>query len=324
MRITTSSASAGPASPPNPAPHPTPGPATRAVPADGARRNNPVRGILFMIAAIGVLSVLDLMSKAISERSETVMALWARYAGQTAVVLLIIAPRLRQVVQTRYPRLQALRSLFLLAATSCFFFALAHMGLAEATAIMEVSPMFVTLGGALFLSERLGWRRMIGVTVALIGALIIIRPGTAVFSPAALLPLAAAFCFSAYALVTRFVGRDEDIWTSMLYTALLGTVVLSAIVPAFWVSPDGVTTALLLSIGVVGAAGQLLLIRAFTEAEAGTVAPFTYTGLLFATVHGIVFFDEWPDMATCLGALVIVAAGLYVWRREVRAARTAR
>ncbi|WP_245867153.1 DMT family transporter [Oceaniglobus roseus] len=276
------------------------------------------RGIALMVCAILLFSVMDLLAKAMSQHIPTVMAVWARYAGQTVVVTAIILPRLKTVLQTRYPGFQFLRSMFLLGATSSFFLALAHLGLAEAAAIMNLNPVLITLGAGLFLGEKLGIRRLAGIAVALVGALIIIRPGSAVFSPYALLPLVAAVCYSSYALVTRHVGRAEDAWTSLFYTAILGAVVLSAVVPFSWVTPDWQATLMMLAIGVFGGASQLLLIKALMQAEASLLAPFAYLSLLFASIWGFLFFGEVPDAATGLGALVIVGAGLYVWHRETR------
>ncbi|MBV0912904.1 DMT family transporter [Anianabacter salinae] len=276
------------------------------------------RGILLMIAAIVSFSVMDALAKMVSLRTDTMMALWARYLGQTVIVALIVMPKLPGVLRTSYPGLQALRSVFLLSATTCFFFGISFIGLAEATAIIDLNPVLTTLGAALILKEKFGPRRAIGVAVALIGALIIIRPGTAVFSPYAILPLGAAICFSAYTLTTRFVGRDEDAWTSLLYTALFGAVILSVLIPRFWVTPDPLSAVLMVIIGAIGAGGQLLMIRALMTAEASIVAPFGYVGLLFATLWGFLLFGEVPDSMTAIGGSLIVAAGVYVWWRESR------
>ncbi len=276
-------------------------------------------GIALMIAAIFMFSLMDVAAKAISQRADTVMALWARYAGQMLIVTLIALPRLRSVVQTRYPGLQFARSLLLLMASSFAFFGIARIELGEATAVMATNPVLITLGAALFLGERLGWRRIIGVGAALCGAMIIIRPGSEVFSVDALLPFGAAVCFAAFTLLTRRVSREESAWTSLFYTAMVGGMLLSLVVPWFWVPPDTVTVAWMVFIALTGAAGQLLLIRALTVAEASTVAPFSYSSVLFATILGIVIFGEFPDALTIVGALVIVGAGLYVWRRETRA-----
>jgi len=280
-------------------------------------------GMLLYILAIMSMSVMDLFAKLLAERVPVLQVIWARYAGQTAIVTLFLLPRLRTVVRTRHPGMHFLRSLFLLLATSAFFFGLSHMGLAEATAIIDVNPVLITLGAALFLGERFGLRRALGIGAALIGALIIIRPGSAVFSPVALLPLAAAMFYASFAVATRFLGRNESLWTSLFYTALLGAVVLSFAVPAVWVRPDATAMALMLGIGIVSAIAQVMLIQALTLAEASAVAPFSYVGLLFATLWGMLFFDAFPDRATMIGGAIIVAAGIYVWHRETQDAKTA-
>lgn len=280
-------------------------------------------GILLYILAIMSMSVMDLLAKLLSEQVPVLQVVWARYAGQTAIVTLLLLPRLGRVVRTTHPWLHFLRSLFLLMATTAFFFGISRMGLAEATAIIDVNPVLITLLAAVFLGERFGLRRALGVGAALVGALIIIRPGSAVFSPTALLPLIAAICFASFAVTTRFLGRDENIWTSLFYTALLGAVVLSVIVVPVWVRPDATALALMLGIGAVSAIGQFLMIRALMLAEASAVAPFSYVGLLFATLWGMLFFDAFPDGPTMVGGAIIVAAGIYVWHREIRDARSA-
>ena len=282
---------------------------------------NTARGIALMIFAIFLFSMMDAMAKTISQQTDTVMAVWARYLGQTVIVTVLVLPRLRRVMRTNYPGLQLLRSVFLLIGTTCFFFGFTLIGLAEATAIFDINPVLVTLAAALVLKEKFGPRRLFGVVAALIGAMIIIRPGSAVFSPYAFFPIVAAMAYTGYAITTRFVGRDEDAWTSLLYTAAFGAVILSLVVPFFWVTPDRNTTILMLLIGALGSVGHFCLIRAFMIAEASILAPFAYFGLLFATIWGMLFFGEYPDTYTYLGALVIVGAGIYVWHRETQAAR---
>lgn len=280
-------------------------------------------GILLYILAIMAMSVMDLMAKLLATHVPVLQVLWARYAGQTAIVTLLLLPRLKSVVRTRYPGLHFLRSFLLLCATSAFFFGISRMGLAEATAIIDVNPVLITLGAALFLGEKFGLRRALGVGAALVGALIIIRPGSAVFSPTALLPFAAAISFAGFAITTKFLGREESVWTSLFYTALLGALVLSLLVVPVWVRPSPTALMLMLAIGVVSSTGQFLMIKGLMLAEASAVAPFSYVGLLFATLWGMLFFGTFPDGPTMLGGAIIVAAGIYVWHRETRDAKTA-
>ena len=274
------------------------------------------RAILFMLAAILAFSVMDATVKGLVPDVGVVPALWARYAGQMLVVTLFVAPRLGSVVRTRHLPTQVLRSTVLMGATGFFFTGVSLIPLTEAVALMSVNPVLITLGAALFLGEKLGPRRIAGITIAIVGALIVIRPGSAVFSPAALLPLAAACCYSAYALLTRSLGADEDVWTSLFYTGVVGTLVLTAIIPFVWVGLDAFDILRMLLIAAAGTTGQLFMIRAFTEGEAAMLAPYAYCGLVLSAVWGLVLYSEVPDPWTIVGAIVISGAGLYVWYRE--------
>lgn len=282
---------------------------------------NPARAILLAVLAVACFGAMDASVKAISPLTGTVPALWARYGGQMLVVLILVAPRLRSVARSQYPKLQIARSLLLMTATGFFFTALGKVGLAEATAVMSLNPVLITLGGALFLGEALGPRRIFAIAAALIGALIVIRPGSDVFAPAALLPLGSAVCFASYTLLTRRLGANEDVWTSLFYTGFVGSIVMTCLVPFHWTPLTAKSATLMVMISCFGTAGQLMLIRALSQAEAGLLAPFNYTGLVLAVLWGVVFFNEFPDRWTLVGALVIVGAGLYVWHRETRLAR---
>lgn len=274
------------------------------------------RAILMMILGILCFSLMDVCVKALVPRIGVLPTLWARYAGQMLLVLLLVAPRLTSVVRTKYPISQFLRSIFLMGATGFFFTGLSLIPLSDAAALMAVNPVLITLGAAFFLGESLGPRRIIGIIVAMTGATIVLQPGSAVFSSAALLPLAAALCYSAYALLTRRIGPDEDVWTSLFYTALVGTFLLSLAVPFAWVTPDWTALALMGLTALFGTIGQLFIIRSFSTGEAAMLAPYSYTGLIFAALWGTLLFGEWPDRWTITGALVIAGAGLYVWHRE--------
>lgn len=276
------------------------------------------RGILLVILAVFLFSAMDTVAKDLSARHDTVQVVWARYAGQTFWAVLILSPRLRAVLATDRLGLQLLRSALLFGATFFFFAALARLQFAEATAIFEIAPLFITILSVLILREQVGPRRWAGVLAGLVGALVIIRPGTEVFAPAALLPVAAAACFAGYSIATRFLGRDESPWTSLLYTTLIGTLVASLVVPFHWTPPQGADAVKMAGFGAIGMAGQLALILALRLTPASLIAPFAYFGLAFNTLWGFVLFAEVPDGWTVAGATIIVGAGLYVWQREMR------
>ena len=279
------------------------------------------RGVALMILAIFFFTAMDATAKGLIERYPAPQVIWVRFAGQLALVLLILRHHLGPVLRTRFPVLHFWRSASQFGATTFFFLSLPYIGLAEATAIADINPVLITLGAALFLGERLGPRRIAGVVVALIGALIVIRPGAGVFSWSAILPLCCALSYATSALLTRRIGAQESVWASMVYAALFGTIVAGAALPFVWQPIAAGDLWLFGLIACLGTLAQLCIIRSFSITEAGIVAPFAYLGIVFATFWGAVLYDQWPDRWTVIGALVIVGAGLYVWHRETLASR---
>lgn len=283
-------------------------------PVRGAR----LGGIALLLLAILTFTLMDATAKHLAQRYHPAQIVWTRFMVNLAILVVLFGPRLGRVLPSRRPLVQLFRGLTQLGSVALFFTSLRFIGLAEATAIMDLNPVLITLGAAIFLGEPIGIRRLTGILAALAGALIIIRPGAGVFQPAAILPLAGAFTYAAGALLTR-AARADSTATSVLWSALVGSVLSSLVVPFFWqpvATGDLWAFALL---GIFGTLAQALLIRAFALAEAAAIAPFGYTGLIWAGLWGWLFWGTLPDRWTVLGALIIVAAGLYVWLREARA-----
>lgn len=275
------------------------------------------KGAGLMVAAILLFSIMDTQAKILSANHHPLQIVWARYTSQTVFAFVLLAPRLATLLRTRYVKMQLVRSGFLFVATMGFFWSIALMPLATVTATFEIAPLFITILAFFILKEKVGPRRWVSVAIGFAGALIIIRPGSAVFTPYALLPALAAASFAGYAISTRFLGREESPWTSFLYTALIGTVISCIIVPFVWTNPSLVDGLRMVFLGVIGGVGHILLVRAFTLTEASYLAPFSYVGLLFNALWGLLFFAEVPGSNTIIGGTIIVGAGVYVWYREV-------
>ena len=272
--------------------------------------------ILLMIGAVFCFASMDATAKYLMKEIGPAQTIWARYTVQAILVTILILPKINAYGRTKYPKLQFLRSVALMMATTLFFFAFSRLGLAEASAIFNISPVLITLGAFLFLREQIGPRRVIGILVSLLGALIVIRPGSGVFTIYAILPLGAAIFYSTYSLATRFVGTDESPWTSLFYSAIFGAICYSIYIVFNWNPMSNNALLLTIIIGLFGTAGHICLIRALTLGEASLVAPFIYTNLLFTTIWGFVLFGNFPDFWAIVGALIIVAAGIYVWARD--------
>lgn len=288
-------------------------------PSDPTRHSPTARGIGFMLLAVLLFTAMDAVAKELVGRYPTGLVVWARFAGQLVIVLLVLGRATPRLLETDFPGLHILRAVTQLATATLFFASLPYIGLLDAQALADTSPVLITLGAALFLGEKIGVRRAFGVLAALIGALIILRPGTGVFTPAALLPLAAAVTYAANVLLTRSIGMRETPATAMLYGSLICTGLSTLALPFGWAPVASADLPLFAVAGALGAGAQWAIIRAYSLAEASVVAPFTYAGIVTAALWGWLVFGEVPDAATLAGALVIGAAGLYVWHRETRA-----
>ena len=282
------------------------------------------RGIIGIVLATLLFTIMDVIAKELMTRNDPVMVIWARFAGQMVLVLAILGPRLRTHVRTARPRLQMARSTLHLVANALFFIAIASMPLAEVVAVFEIAPLLITVFAFLILHEPVGPRRWAGVVAGLVGALIIIRPGLDVFQPMAILPLGSAICMALFQIIVRMIGTRDSIQTSMFYAGLVGTVVMSAVVPFYWTTPSIADAVILLTFGWIGFVGHVCLLYALGQADASTLAPYNYANFLWALLLGFVVFTEVPDAITLMGAALILAAGLYVWHRERVHARRSR
>lgn len=282
-----------------------------------ARFSSGQRGIFYMVLAAMFFSTMDAVAKGLVAHYPVAQVVWARNTLQLAAVVILLAGFGGVAnLKTKYPMNHLIRSVFQILTVSLFFASLVHIGLAEASALADINPVLITLGAALFLGERLTRQRLIAVLASLVGALIILRPGMGVFTPAALLPLACAVAYAGNALMTRKIGVHEAAWTSLFYGALFGALLTSLVLPFVWVDIQTADLGQFLLLGLLGTGAQWAAIRAFSLAEAGVIAPFGYLGILFATFWGWMLFGQIPDGATILGALVIIGAGLYVWSQD--------
>ncbi len=277
-----------------------------------------LRGILLMVAAVGLFVTMDSIAKYLSRWYPVPLIVWARYVSNLAILLAFLAARgdLR-LLRTARPGLQFARGLLLAVATLLFFTSLSVLPLADANAIGFAMPLFVAALAVPMLGERLELARLLAIVAGLVGALIIVRPGSDVFTPYALLPLGMAVCNAFYQILTRKVAGLEPPLTSLVWGAIVGAVLLSVAAPFVWVSPQAVSHGLLiLVVGVLASVGHFLLIKAYDHANATLLAPFTYSALVWAMVLGWLVFGDFPDGWSLVGMGIIVLSGLYLANRQ--------
>nr|WP_213287193.1 DMT family transporter [Bradyrhizobium sp. sGM-13] len=298
-------------------PLPLPSKETATVRKAPARADRPFKGIALVLASTIFLGASDVTAKYLSATLPSIEIAWIRFL----VFAMIMTPAMLPgsplyALQTKRRGLHLLRGAALLGSSLFFISGLRFLPIAEASATGFVAPLFVTALSIIFLGEKVGLRRWIATGVGLVGVLIILRPGTGAFHPAAFFPLVSALAWACTLIMTRMMSGTERAITTMTYSSIAGLLILSALVPFVWVTPTWHDIAFGILIGVASTAGQWIVVLAFRYADASVLAPFSYTQLLWVSVLGFLIFGEVPDAYTITGAAFIVASGLYTAHRE--------
>jgi drug/metabolite transporter (DMT)-like permease len=280
----------------------------------------PLLGIFLVCMASTLFPVMIGLVQQLSPRYGAVQLVWARQFFHLLFLVVAFGARFgRAVLRTTQLKWQLLRSATLLISVLLLYVGVQRVPLAKSTSINLTAPLFVALLAGPLLGERLSKPRALAVLVGLSGALLIIRPTEAVFQPASLLIVGASLFYALFQILTRFVGRYDLPQTSAVYSVLVGTVALSLYVPVAWNPIQSVVdAALMFSLGILGGLGHYCLARALVLAPVNLAAPFVYWQLVAAIVVGYVVSGELPDRGTSVGALVVVAAGLFLGWVEAR------
>lgn len=244
------------------------------------------------------------------------------------IAVLIIAPiSLHEgglaALRTRRPIAHVVRTGLLVSLAFTWFFALSQMPLADAAGIGLCAPLCMMAMSVMFLGDRADGARWGAVLVGFAGMLLIIRPGTDVFRPVALLPAYAAVGYAAYMVSNRALRETESVTALTLYPQLGLCLVATLMLPWFWVPLTWSGFAAIVITGISAGAGHLLLTYAFRAAPPSVIAPLDYTALVWEVAFGFLLFGDWPDVPTWFGLTLIVTAGLFIIYREALAARVA-
>lgn len=281
-------------------------------------RVNP-RAIAMMLGMAMCFTVLETTAKWLSRSYPVPMVVWFRYAVHVGLMIVIFGPVMRTaLVRTTQPASQLARATLMLGSTLCNFGAISFLPLAEVKAISFVSPLLVTIFAVWLLKEHVSTARWVAILVGFGATLFIIRPGSAMLNPAVLLALGSAGCYSLYQILTRRIGGEDDQRTSLFYTALVGFMIMTFMLPHVWKQPLWEDAPLFLLLGAAGMSGHYLLIKALELERASALSPFGYSQLLWIALAGWLVFGDFPDGHSLIGMAIIVASGLYVaWGHKV-------
>lgn len=284
-----------------------------------------LQGSIFMILFTVFAPFIDTLAKILSKELPPIEIALIRVTIQCLILLPIILARKKNLyLWPSQIHLHFFRGFFLASVAVIFFTALQLMPIADAVAIFFVEPLILTILSSIFLKEKVGWKRMIAIGFGFIGALLVIQPSFENVGWAAALPLAAAFCFACYLIITRVVSQNTDTYVMQFYAGFFALIILGIInllagytntifTPVF---PSLNAVWLLLCLGFVATSAHILLVLAFKKAQASVLAPLQYLEIIGATILGLLVFKEFPSITTWCGILIIVGTGLFVMFRE--------
>ncbi|MBL4757963.1 MAG: DMT family transporter [Rhizobiales bacterium] len=276
---------------------------------------NLLLGIGLMTLAMLIIPLVDGQAKYLSGSYSPFFISWARYAMACLIVIPISLVRHRASFLPKTQRgAHFLRTIFLMAAMTSYFFAISMIPLATAISAYFIGPVITTLLAVFFLGERLTTRKILALLLGFCGALIILRP-TGEIEPGILLAMLSGLLFALYMIATRRAARQSDPIKTLAFQCLVGAIILTPQALWAWSAPLWEHWYLFLGMGIFSALSHLLSIAAFRYVEASTLAPLVYVELVATAIVGYWFFNELPDAVTWIGAAVIVAGGLMLIQR---------
>jgi drug/metabolite transporter (DMT)-like permease len=273
--------------------------------------------LMWRLLAMATIPMADGIAKYLTESYPLTQIAWARFAIHAGCLLPIVV--WRYGVKSLWPKrigMQVMRGGFLFADVMLFLGALAILPLADTLALFFISPLVVTILSIPFLGEHVGVRRLMAAAVGFIGALIIIRPGFAVFDWASLMAIGSGVAYALYMIFTKKLAGAEPSLVTLAHTAIFSAVALTAIMPLFWVAVDWQGAGWMLAMGLLAATSHYFLLLAFERGSASFLASFTYTEMIVAVIIGYIIFQDFPDIWTWVGMVIIAASGIYISWRE--------
>ncbi len=272
------------------------------------------RGIWLMIGAVTVFAMQDGFSRHLAETYNTFMVIMIRY-WFFAVFVVLLAMRqpqgFRAAIRTRHPWLHLMRACLLIAEVCVIVQGYTMIGLINSHAIFAVCPLLVAGLAVPLLGESIPWQRWLAIGAGLVGVLIILQPGSGVFSLASLLPLAAATMFALYSLLTRLATRDEPAFVALFWSGIIGAGLVSVMGVPNWQPMTGPDWVWMTVYALLALLGNWLLIRCYEVAEASSVQPFGYLQIVLVSLIGIVVYDEVLRTPVLIGGVIVVVAGLF-------------
>ena len=276
-----------------------------------------MKAIVLNLTAWAVLPIMDGMAKYLSSDLHFLQVVWGRYFFMILISLPLTYFFFKKyLVKPKNISIQFIRSIFLFLSTVLFFYAISITSMAKALALAFVSPLIVTLLSSFLLKEKVGFHRWTAVIVGFIGALIIIQPGFIKINLATLAALGTGIAYAFYIISTRKLSSIDNPLLTLIFTGLFGAIIISLIVPYYWINPNFNQWLLMIVLAMVGTFGHFCLILSLNYAEASKLSPLAYFEIVNNILIGYYFFGDFPNKWLWLGLFFIISSGIYISIRE--------
>ena len=277
-----------------------------------------MRAIILNLSAWAVLPFMDTIAKYLSAELSFFQITWARYFFTVFWTLPFMYFFFRRNLKwTEKPKLQFLRGLTLFSANICFFYSISIISMAKALTLAFVAPLITTALSPFFLGEKVGFRRWSAVIIGFTGTLVVIRPGFLEFNLATLAALGTGCFYGVYLVITRKLHSADSPLLTLLFTGVVGAIIGSFFVPIVWINPSIVQWSWLAIMGIFACLGHILLIYSLKYADASKLAPFGYFEIVTNIILGYYVFNNFPDIWTFIGLIIIISSGIYIFKREI-------
>ena len=275
--------------------------------------------MIFAVLAYFSFSLLDTVQKTAIIYHSVFQLLFIKYCF--VLILSFIESRRKKnfiFYKSGNIKIQILRSILSILESACFILSFKYLSLADVHSIGSLTPVLVVVLSAIILREHVSLKTWIAIFIGFIGVIIIMRPGLSIFDPKSLIPLLGAFFLSIYQIVTRKASENDSNETSLFYTSIVGIILMSIIGYQFWQPLVENSYLLFISMGIFFSLGLYFQIIALSMARAGIIQPFHYTLIFWAIILGYIFYDDFPDTPTLIGAVVITLSGIYAMYEKDR------
>ena len=278
-----------------------------------------MKAIILNLSAWIVLPFMDTIAKYLSSEISFFQITWARYFFTVFWTLPLMFFFFRKNLKwSENPKLQILRGITLLSANICFFYSISIISMAKALTLAFIAPLVTTALSTIILGEKVGIKRWSAVIVGFLGSLVVIRPGLIEFNLATFAALGTGFFYGVYLIITRKLHTVDNPLLTLLITGVVGAIISSLFVPIIWINLSQSQWLWLALMGIFACLGHLLLIYSLRYADASKLAPFGYFEIVTTIILGYYFFEDFPDIWTFTGLLIIIFSGIYILKRELK------